>query len=81
MIEGRVDREHLGLGLDDLARAAPAPSASAGGGPFRDRVDAFERELIAAALRAAGDNRAAAARALGLSRVTLLDRMKRLGLG
>lgn len=69
------------LGLDDLARAAPAPAASAGSGPFRDRVDAFERELIAAALRETGDNRAAAARALGLSRVTLLDRMKRLGLG
>jgi DNA-binding NtrC family response regulator len=69
------------LGLDELQRAAPAPTASSGSGPFRDRVDAFERELIAAALREAGDNRAAAARALGLSRVTLLDRMKRLGLG
>ena len=68
------------LGLDDLARAAPAAAASSGSGPFRDRVDSFERELIAAALREAGDNRAAAARALGLSRVTLLDRMKRLGL-
>ncbi len=68
------------LGLDDLARAAPPAAASSGSGPFRDRVDSFERELIAAALREAGDNRAAAARALGLSRVTLLDRMKRLGL-
>ena len=44
------------------------------------QVAAFERELILRAMGAAGGNRAEAARRLGLSRVTLLDRMKRLGL-
>jgi two-component system, NtrC family, response regulator AtoC len=48
--------------------------------PFRERVAAFERALITEALAAAGGNRAEAARRLGLSRVTLLDRMKRLGI-
>ncbi len=47
---------------------------------FREAVADYERTLITAALTAAGGNRAEAARQLGLSRVTLLDRMKRLGL-
>jgi two-component system, NtrC family, response regulator AtoC len=48
--------------------------------PFRERVAAFERALIAEALAATGGNRAEAARRLGMSRVTMLDRMKRLGI-
>ncbi|HEY8430312.1 MAG TPA: helix-turn-helix domain-containing protein [Sandaracinaceae bacterium] len=44
-------------------------------------MEAFERQLITEALAAAGGNRAEAARRLALSRVTLLDRMKRLGIG
>ncbi len=76
------------LGLDVLGAAVPATRADAGDGagappsaqPFRVQVAAFERELILRAMGAAGGNRAEAARRLGLSRVTLLDRMKRLGL-
>lgn len=43
--------------------------------------DDAERQAIAAALRAAGGKVAAAAAALGISRVTLWSKMKRLGLG
>ncbi|TMQ12968.1 MAG: sigma-54-dependent Fis family transcriptional regulator [Deltaproteobacteria bacterium] len=69
------------LGVDALGRPEPLPAADAPGLPFRARVEAFERALIGEAMTAAGGNRAEAARRLGLSRVTLLDRMKRLGLG
>jgi len=61
-----------------LAAAPPDPANATL--PFRDRVAAFERALITEALAAAGDNRAEAARRLGMSRVTMLDRMKRLGI-
>lgn len=43
--------------------------------------DDAERQAIAAALRAAGGKVAAAAASLGISRVTLWSKMKRLGLG
>jgi len=59
--------------------AAPVDPARAAL-PFRERVAAFERALVTEAVAAAGGNRAEAARRLGLSRVTLLDRMKRLGI-
>ena len=42
--------------------------------------DQAERETIAAALRAAGGNVAAAARALGVDRANLHRRLQRLGL-
>jgi DNA-binding NtrC family response regulator len=69
------------LGPDALA-ATPAPTivATPVAAPFRVQVATFERELIRRALDGAGGNRAEAARRLGLSRVTLLDRMKRLGM-
>jgi two-component system response regulator AtoC len=85
----RLVAEADGGVIDAAALAAPPPPAAtstaapaaAAGLPFRARVDAFERALITEAMTAAGGNRAEAARRLGLSRVTLLDRMKRLGLG
>jgi DNA-binding NtrC family response regulator len=43
--------------------------------------DDAERQAIAAALRAAGGKVAAAAASLGISRVTLWSKMRRLGLG
>jgi len=42
---------------------------------LRSRVDAFERGLVMEALRASGDNRTEAARRLGISRVTLHDKL------
>ena len=54
---------------------AAGPNAS-----FRERVEGFERDLIARALDEAKGNRAEAARRLGIARVTLIDRIKKLGL-
>jgi DNA-binding NtrC family response regulator len=44
-------------------------------------VQAYERGLVVEALRAAHGNRTEAARRLGISRVTLHDKLKRYGLG
>jgi DNA-binding NtrC family response regulator len=55
-------------------------SEGPGGTSFRDRVAAFERGLLEQALRDAGGNHSEAARILELSRVTLLDKLKRHGL-
>ncbi len=49
-------------------------------GTLRERVEAFERGLLAEALQAAGGNKAAAARALGISRVTLYEKLAKHGL-
>ncbi|MBN1961233.1 MAG: sigma-54-dependent Fis family transcriptional regulator [Deltaproteobacteria bacterium] len=47
---------------------------------LKTRVEAFERGLICEALHAAHHNQSAAARELGISRVTLNDKMKKYGL-
>lgn len=66
------------IGLDALG---PTPAAAPQHvGTFHEQVAAFERDLIAAALAQEGGNQSATARRLGLSRVTLIDKMKRHGL-
>jgi two-component system repressor protein LuxO len=60
------------------ATASPAPRT--GGGTFREQVAAYERELLSSALEASGGNQSEAARRLGMSRVTLIDRLKKHGL-
>ena len=47
---------------------------------LRAQVEAFERGLVEQALRAAAGNHSEAARKLGMSRVTLLDKLKKYGL-
>jgi DNA-binding NtrC family response regulator len=47
---------------------------------LKARVDAFERGLVVEALRTAGGNRTEAARKLGISRVTLHDKLHKHGL-
>jgi DNA-binding NtrC family response regulator len=49
--------------------------------PLKERVQAYERGLVVEALRAARGNRSEAARRLGVSRVTLHDKLRRHGLG
>jgi two-component system, NtrC family, response regulator HydG len=48
--------------------------------PLKERVQAYERGLVLEALRGARGNRSEAARRLGVSRVTLHDKLKRYGI-
>ncbi|HWB80413.1 MAG TPA: sigma-54 dependent transcriptional regulator [Nannocystaceae bacterium] len=73
----------------DLDALAPMPSSdtlrptgeSSDAGGLRDRVDAFEKQLLVDALAAASGNRSEAARALGIGRATLHDKLRKHGLG
>ena len=67
----------LGKALLDEPTAGPASE----GGSFRERVECLERTLLGQALAAAAGNQSEAARQLGLSRPTFLDKLKRYGLG
>lgn len=58
----------------------PAPDAR-NGPSLKEQVEAFERGLVARSLDATGGNQSEAARRLGVSRVTLIDKMKKYGLG
>jgi two-component system, NtrC family, response regulator HydG len=61
----------------------PGPDRPAEGPPLalKERVQAYERGLVVEALREARGNRSEAARRLGVSRVTLHDKLRRYGLG
>ena len=68
------------------ARADPASSSSSvtnttpsrtTRGTYRQQVASFERQLLQQALADNADNQSAAARSLGLSRVTFIDKLKR----
>jgi two-component system response regulator AtoC len=56
----------------------PATTAT---GTFREQVESLERTLLTGALERAAGNQSEAARALGLSRVTFLDKLKRHRIG
>jgi len=60
--------------------AGPAPDPGAPL-PLKQRVEAYERGLIVDALRSTRGNRSEAARRLGMSRVTLHDKLRKYGLG
>jgi two-component system response regulator AtoC len=64
------------------SNAAPdsSPPPKAGGPSFREQMEAFERNLLVAALAATQDNQSEAARRLGLNRATLYDRLKKYSL-
>jgi transcriptional regulator of acetoin/glycerol metabolism len=69
---GPIDAPALG------DEAAPAQTTTSGS--FRAQVEQLERSLLTSALQAAGDNQSEAARKLGLSRATFLDKLKRYGI-
>ncbi len=69
------------LGIAALDEPATLPSRLEVAGSFRERVERLERSLLSDALSAAAGNQSEAARQLGLSRVTFLDKLKRYGLG
>jgi two-component system response regulator AtoC len=64
--------------IDDDSREPPLDTQA--GPSLREQVEAFERGLVARALDATHGNQSAAARRLGVSRVTLIDKMKKYGL-
>jgi DNA-binding NtrC family response regulator len=64
------------IDVDALARLTNEP-ASDPNAPLRDQVGAFERGILLRTLEAAGWNQSEAARRLAITRVTLIDKMKR----
>lgn len=69
----------------DAAADADADADEAAGTPelgpsLREQVEAFERGVLARALAATGGNQSEAARRLGTSRVTLIDKLRKYGL-
>jgi Nif-specific regulatory protein len=66
--------------FEGLPRAAPARENPAPSGSLKERVEELERQMIAQALRAVNNNQQRAARALGLSRQGLINKLKRYGL-
>lgn len=71
----------LGKALLDEPVSPGAAPPSKEAGSFRERVEHLERTLLTQALTAAQGNQSEAARQLGLSRATFLDKLKRYGLG
>jgi two-component system response regulator HydG len=70
----------LDLSLLPGEATGPEP-ADAGDGSLKQRVDAYERGILVAALSVAKGNRSEAARALGIGRATLHEKMAKYGLG
>jgi transcriptional regulator with GAF, ATPase, and Fis domain len=73
LCEGTVGPEALRL----LGTPESAADAAA---PLRSQLDAFERQLLARVLAECAGNQSEAARRLGVTRTTLLDKLKRHGL-
>ena len=72
--------EGLDLSLLPFGRGG-TPPVEEGPLPLKQRVEAYERGLVNEALKTALGNRSEAARRLGVSRVTLHDKLKKYGLG
>ncbi|PRQ05509.1 sigma-54-dependent transcriptional regulator [Enhygromyxa salina] len=70
--------DRIGAGGDTSTGADD--SASTEGLSLREQVEAFERGVVARALAEQGGNQSATARALGLSRASLIDKLKKYGL-
>lgn len=80
-IEGLVALSEDGVLDLSMLDGAPAGDPSpASGASLRERVDAFECALLQDALRDAGGNRTEAAKALGIGRATLHDKLRKHGL-
>ena len=72
--------EGLDLSLLPFGRGEAVP-AEEGPLSLKQRVEAYERGLVYESLKGALGNRSEAARGLGISRVTLHDKLKKYGLG
>jgi len=82
--EGEIGPEELppaiGDGIPDEPATVTAPRLSQAGISFNDVVDRFEADLITQALEQTQWNKNQAARLLGLSRTTLIEKIKKKGL-
>src|SRR5256714_1117130 len=74
------------IGLEGFAAASAAPAADPDAEPppegslsLREQLDAVERSLIRRTMTAVGGNQSEAARRLGLSRGSLIERLKKYG--
>ncbi len=65
------------VGIDALAADAPRPSE---GGSLREQMATYERGLVERMLATTKGNQSEAARRLGVSRMTLIEKMKRYGI-
>jgi DNA-binding NtrC family response regulator len=74
--------DELGPELVERLDAAPSLTSSptASSGTLREQVASYEAGVVARALATANHNQSEAARRLGVSRVTLIEKMKRYGL-
>ncbi|HWE23213.1 MAG TPA: sigma-54 dependent transcriptional regulator [Myxococcales bacterium] len=77
-VDGEIDLSLLPQPHTETPGAEVSPSA--GGASLKERLDAYERGLIVAALDEARGNRTHAARALGLNRGTLHSKLNKYGL-
>jgi DNA-binding NtrC family response regulator len=77
---GDVGVEHLPPGVRDAAPASAAAPVTSGGEALPASVERLERETIVKALNACAGNQTRAAAELGISRRTLLYKMKKLGI-
>ncbi|HTJ46232.1 MAG TPA: sigma-54 dependent transcriptional regulator [Kofleriaceae bacterium] len=68
----------IATGADDAGQEERGDFAT--GPSLKEQVEAFERGVIARALDASGGNQSEAARRLGTSRVTLIDKLRKYGL-
>jgi DNA-binding NtrC family response regulator len=67
------------IGVEALGTTVQ-PTAPASRVPLRARVDAYERSILADTLAETGGNQSEAARRLGITRSTLIEKLKRHGL-
>ncbi|WP_035107901.1 sigma-54-dependent Fis family transcriptional regulator [Desulfovirgula thermocuniculi] len=82
--EGYIEPHHLPPHLLGIAQGSAHPSSTeklpASSSPYREKLAGAEREIIKAALAAAGGNKAKAARLLNISRSRLYEKMKKLNI-
>jgi len=78
-----LDLSLLPFGGGGRGGAGGETAAAADGEPLglKQRVESYEKGIVVEALRDARGNRSEAARRLGISRVTLHDKLKKYGLG
>jgi DNA-binding NtrC family response regulator len=76
---GTIEAEALPEVEEAVASRGDDAGEPAGGPSLREQVNTFERSLVAKAFAKAGRNQSETARILGLSRATVLDKLRKYG--